>query len=197
MVEGAVTAIANQMANAVNPIRRLISKIEGTSYTELSPENVFLEFFNGPITLNKTTDNCTVALDCVAWVNDGETTVNLRIISNPYLIVHEIFHVFDLTILDGDANQALLNAQDVDDNFPDRPGLDGPSDLRWGFAGSNFSDWQKSRSGLSGEEFADMGIGWTYNRWDSDIDGLTEAGLYRANFMNVNMGLWVYSQISQ
>lgn len=75
------------------------------------------------------------------------------------------------------------------------PNLDEESDLRWGFAGGNFSEWQKSRSGASGEEFADMGIGWTYNQWDSNTKGLTRAGQARADFMNVNMAIWLTERI--
>jgi hypothetical protein len=92
----------------------------------------------------------------------------------------------------GAANQAVADIQDAGVGFPDRPDLKGPSDLRWVFAGPNFSDWQKSHSGLSGEEFADMGIGWTYNRWEtSRAGGWSDDGRARANFMSDHMALWL------
>jgi len=97
-----------------------------------------------------------------------------------------------LTKLGGAAYQAVADIQDAGVGFPDRPALDGPSGNRWGFAGGNFSNWQKSRSGLSGEEFADMGTGWRYNQWETlRTGGWSDDGRARGNFMNVNMALWL------
>jgi hypothetical protein len=191
-----VNALANRMAASINWLAGLKYDVEGIAYTAVSAKDAFLGVFNGPITMNKAAGNCTVARDCVAWVNPGETIVNIGSNFNnltPQLVIHEIFHIFDLTILGGVANQAVLAAQNANANFPDRPELGGPSRDRWGFAGGNFSNWQKSRSGLSGEEFADMGIGWTYNQWERSRtgSGWSDDGKARANFMNVNMALWV------
>lgn len=36
-----------------------------------------------------------------------------------------------------------------------------------------------------------MGIGWVYNRWEANANGLTRAGQARADFMNVNMAIWL------
>jgi hypothetical protein len=116
-------------------------------------------------------------------------------------MIHEIFHTIDLVILGGAANRALLAAQNANPTFPNRPDLNLQGNefdpTRWGFAGGNFSPWQKSRSGASGEEFADMGIGWTYNRWDPSDTGVgwSPAGQARADFMNVNMAIWLNERI--
>jgi hypothetical protein len=160
----------------------------------VSAEGAFLGVFGGPITMNRTNQVCPFG-DCVAWVNSGETIINIENGFNnltPQLIVHEIFHIFDLTILEGAAHQAVSDVQKADASFPDRPDTGATLD-RWGFAGGNFSDWQKSRSGLSGEEFADMGTGWTYNQWERSRtgSGWSDDGKARANFMDVNMALWL------
>ena len=109
-----------------------------------------------------------------------------------------MFHVFDYVVL-GEAGQvALSDIQAADKNFPDRPDT-GATAETWGFAGGNFSEWQKSRSGASDEEFADMGIGWTDNQWEISKSGVgwSPKGQARANFMNVNMALWLEQQLSQ
>lgn len=198
MAHQAASAIGNRMASVVNPLRRLESTLEGTTYTSSSAEEAFLGVFDGPITMHKYTDrSCTVASGCRAWASRTETTISVgkEGVTNHYLFIHEIFHTLDIVVLGNAANETLLAAQQAAPNFPNRPNLNGPSDLKWGFAGENFSEWQKSRSGASGEEFADMGIGWTYNQWDTDADGLTDFGRARANFMDVNMAIWLDQQI--
>ena len=191
VVHQATRLVANQMARAFNQVRRFESVIMDTvgSFASMSATAVFRGVFGGPVTFNRTSVTCPYG-ECVAWVNSGETIVNGQF-SNVQLVIHEIFHVFDLTALGGVANQAWAGMQEAYGSaYPDRPDLDRESDKKWGFAGPNFSDWQKSRSGDPAEEFADMGIGWTYAQWDTTSYG-RRAGRARADFMNNRMGMWV------
>ncbi len=195
-VRQATTRVGNRIASTVNSMRRFEAKVAGlmpTLYKTVSGIDAFLGVFDGPITVEKTSKKCDIARDCVAKTSNG--VIYVSVTPNPHLIVHEIFHLFDLNVLIGAANQTLhdiqVRSRGYINPFPDRPDLDGESSLTWGFAGGNFSNWQKSRLGLSGEEFADMGIGWTYGRWDSDADGLTDDARARSTFMNTKMSLWL------
>jgi hypothetical protein len=83
---------------------------------------------------------------------------------------------------------ALARTQAAEPSFPDRHN-DDPNPQ--GFAGPRYN-WQQSASGAPGEEFADMFIGWTYNRWETDPHGsLTVPGGSRADWMAAHMPLWV------
>ncbi len=193
----AASAIGQRMASVVNPLKRMAARMEGTTYTSLSAADAFLGAFGGSITIqNKEeylVDGGGFNVYAIASETQALITIGINAITNHQLFIHEIFHIFDQVVLGGIANETLFAAQQADATFPNRPNLDGQSDLRWGFAGSNFSEWQKSRSGASGEEFADMGIGWTYNQWEPSDTGIgwSQQGQARANFMDVNMGLWL------
>ena len=193
----AASAIGQRMASVVNPLKRMAARMEGTTYTSLSAADAFLGAFGGSITIqNKEeylVDGGGFNVYAIASETQAMITIGIDAITNHQLFIHEIFHIFDQVVLGGIVNETLFAAQQADATFPNRPNLDGPSDLRWGFAGSNFSGWQKSRSGASGEEFADMGIGWTYNQWEPSDTGIgwSQQGQARANFMDVNMGLWL------
>ena len=189
MIIQAANDVANQMADTVNAGRAIEDRI--------SPKQTFSRVFGGSVEAHKTSQGCTVATDCVAWASLTESLLTFTQLTNPHLFVHELFHTFDLVILENDANQTLFNEQNTNGAFPNRPNLTGESRLQWGFAGGNFSDWQKSRSGISGEEFADMGIGWTYGQWQRDADGLTVDGQARADFMDAHMPGWILDAIGE
>jgi hypothetical protein len=55
----------------------------------------------------------------------------------------------------------------------------------WGFAG-RFERWQFGMTDDTGEVFADMFLGWTYNQW-----GDNDSGINRASYMNQTMPLYV------
>lgn len=194
---GGLTLAEMQMAHqaASDIAQRMAQEMGG-----LSAQEAFLSVFGGPITLSNVdkylVDAAGFSVYAIASQTEALITVGIKEITNHYLFIHEIFHLLDIVVLGGAANQALWDDQRAPGStFPNRPNLDGPSDEWWGFAGGNFSEWQKSRSGASGEEFADMGIGWTYNQWDSSTKGLTRAGQARADFMNVNMAIWLTERI--
>ncbi len=108
------------------------------------------------------------------------------------LVIHENAHAFENALArflgyKPPRNQ-LSAAQSADFSFPDRPDNCGSSDY-CGFAGDPYQ-WQQSISGAPEEEFADMFIGWAFNRWENTELG-RESGQARSNFMNTYMPLWV------
>jgi hypothetical protein len=110
-----------------------------------------------------------------------------------HLVIHELGHSFNghMTNLFGAeaAPYHMLSATQANDpRFPDR--VDNDSRLV-GFAGPRYN-WQQSGSGAPGEEFADMFLGWTYNRWETFPNGsLNRAGRGRSEWMASHMPLWV------
>ena len=197
---GDLTLAEKQMAHqaADDIAQRMAQEVGG-----LSAQETFLNVFGGPITLANVDKDLVDAggfsVYAIASQTENLITIGKKEITNHYLLVHEIFHLLDIVVLGGDANQALLDVQSAPGStFPNRPNLEEGSDLRWGFAGGNFSQWQKSRSGASGEEFADMGIGWTYGQWETNALGaLTTAGQDRANFMSQHMSGWLLQAMGQ
>lgn len=102
--------------------------------------------------------------------NDATATVGTR----PQFSVHELGHVFENVI------QAAIGKkrgrEDMPPSLVNRPN---------GFLPGR---WQQSPKVERGEIFADMFVGWVYDRWET-IDGspdspLREMGLDRKNFMD-------------
>lgn len=94
-------------------------------------------------------------------------------------IVHELGHAFDqimgeqprLAVSNGWAN---LQRGDVEGE-------------NYGFASAlNVRDWQQNPANENHEVFADMFLGWVFNRWATN-----PTGDYRQSWMNVNMSAWV------
>jgi len=90
-------------------------------------------------------------------------------------VIHELGHAFNnrLWVVSSSRNYRLGefelgNRQAQDPNFPDRSDGQDPGD--YGFAGpfGAWGGWQPSTDGSPGEEFADMFIGWTYQRFSRD-----------------------------
>jgi hypothetical protein len=108
-----------------------------------------------------------------------------------HLVLHELGHAFNALMenLIGEKaapyNQLYLT-QANDPTFPNREGSDA---LNFGFAGPRYN-WQQSASSSYTEEFADMFLGWSYNRWEEDSDGLTVDGQARSDWMDRMQG-WV------
>ena len=77
-----------------------------------------------------------------------------------------------------------------------RRGLDN-DDYSYGFAGRLYG-WQQSPEATTGEEFADMFLGWNYNQWAPSIDrGFYTVGQARANFMDRHMAPLIALVINQ
>ena len=107
---------------------------------------------------------------------------------DPRLVVHEFGHVFNARVaninLDGDTPYTALDATFASNSsFPRRgdPGNAGFAGPQWG--------WQQSGEDSSNEEFADMFVGWVFNRFASNPGGSA-----RSAWMNApeHMQYWVY-----
>ena len=59
--------------------------------------------------------------------------------------------------------------------------------------------WQRRLSGYNGaeEHFADMFLGWVYNKWEIDptTGQLTQMGASRSSFMNLHMREWIGKKV--
>jgi hypothetical protein len=81
----------------------------------------------------------------------------------------------------------------------DRAGAGGDDDdeRNYGFAGE-FAGWQQSQQATVGEEFADMFIGWNYNKWEANpSDQDYRLGQARATFMESHMKWWITAVINR
>jgi RHS repeat-associated protein len=95
--------------------------------------------------------------------------------------IHEIGHAFDSST-EHKGRNSVINKWASNPDFPRRGG----SCLveTYGYFGTCY-DWQQSSESTAGEEFADMFIGWLYDRWEIDPEGvLTTDGQARFDFMN-------------
>jgi RHS repeat-associated protein len=98
-------------------------------------------------------------------------------------VAHELGHAFAQRAGEQPYNDLTQNWNNAD--FPRR------GDDNNGFAGE-YPGWQQSTSATNREEFADMFLGWSYNRW-SDSD----AGRARSQWMTTNMADWMSDAIDQ
>jgi RHS repeat-associated protein len=99
---------------------------------------------------------------------------------DPRLVVHELGHSFNAAMVnnigeDWSPYSVLDKTVTNDPTFPRR------SDLNNGYAGP-FPKWQQSSENTVGEEFADMFIGWVFDKW-----GRGTPGSLRADWMRWNM----------
>jgi hypothetical protein len=92
---------------------------------------------------------------------------------------HELGHGFESKI-----NNVIPTKKDVRDLIPENTAN------RSGFAGP-FNGWQQSDRETRGEIFADMFLGWTYDRWEEEDGRLTDPAALKADFMNQNMPSWI------
>jgi hypothetical protein len=116
------------MAGTLNSQRSHLTGIEGAAYANVSAKDAFLGVFGSPITLNREAknlvDNGGFNVYAIASETQALITVGLKTITNHYLFVHEIFHILDMVILGGAANQSLWDVQRAPGStFPNRPKL--------------------------------------------------------------------------
>jgi hypothetical protein len=177
----------------------------------MSPKEAFLIIHKGPIEIIR------VAEESGAW---GESqspsrihifagTTPEEIAGSPRFIIHEVGHSFDSAIgatigrKVGWNNGKLV----IYENRLGRLELtENLYDTRGGFYGV-FGDWQFSEDvgGLDlvnntdgrGEIFADMFVGWVYNKWEQEqySNVLTTLGSQRQDYMDSRMQKWVYGII--
>jgi RHS repeat-associated protein len=140
------------------------------------------------------------------------STWKLSPITARNLVVHELGHVFSRILSSSTANYGNNGAGDIlyrgvwqgnwaklncNDDWPNRwKTAYGPN---YGFASDGVNDltWQlhfMQDQGLyaANEEFADMFLGWVFNKWETDAsNSLTYAGGMRSDWMNHWMPIWL------
>ena len=114
-------------------------------------------------------------------------------------VVHELGHAFKWALhskSEIDVYSELGQYRISHPDFPDRETFDGPSLTTGPFDGfasrQNQTSWQVSLEGSDSEEFADQFLGWTFNKWETNLSGsLTTDARARSNMMNNSMPTWV------
>jgi hypothetical protein len=110
--------------------------------------------------------------------------------SNFYLktrnnFVHELGHGFNSRLSAG-PESFLSDAYTYVPGFPRRPDKPVEGEFYGYASGYNHLTWQMAvtNPGSASENFADMFLGWTYSKWETDRSGYTVAGTALNFFMN-------------
>lgn len=113
----------------------------------------------------------------------GDTNDRIK----PNLVCHELGHLFS-------QRRGLRPYTDLKNEWAAQPGFphrDETNREARGYAGLAFV-WQQSRSLTQNEEFADMFLGWSFDKWEVDDQGaLTTAGRIRSEWIGGHMAGWV------
>ncbi len=201
-IEQAVQGVGNALARAHNSFAMRAFRIGAIdSYQSLTARDAFLAVYGGRVRFHRPGISCEVALERQCFGSSAGRTITVytnadgATAGNHHFIVHELGHSFESRV------NALLGNSYVRNRLGGSPDIarrdldvrDGPNN---GFAGPLWG-WQQSGSATTGEEFADMFMGWTYNRWQLNLNtrllryDLTGQGSARSAFMNANMPSWV------
>ncbi len=151
-----------------------------------TPWGAFQQVYGGIITLTFCNDSCA---DGLAWANSRHSILFDGMYSDTDTaarhVVHEFGHLFDRAVCaangcawdgKGSARSDLRGKLGTCDNSLyclGRIGHTAPYGKFWGFAGG-FEKWQFALTGMasgSGEIFADMFLGWTYDTWEESLRG--------------------------
>ncbi|MCL4266743.1 MAG: RHS repeat-associated core domain-containing protein [Anaerolineae bacterium] len=173
-----------------------------------SPREAFMAVYGGQVTFYKIGyDGCTDGTCYGEWKGDvadisdntiyvytdiydidaeGNKTSNLpEAWAGPKWAIHELGHGFEHKV------NEIIGSNHIRNNLP---AFD--IDNRDGFFGPPFG-WQQSECAIdcNGEIFADMVVGWTYNRWEMGAGILTNAAESKANYMDsiMSRGLLILS----
>jgi RHS repeat-associated protein len=161
-----------------------------SSYPALvSARQAFLMTFGGSMTFNRVNAQG----EGGAWgeAQFGTTTINVfsnassnDIKSHPRWAVHEMGHAFENRMYQ------IMNMKPARNEVPNDLFTREPD--YGGFHGGLLR-WQFNLSIDSGEIFADMFIGWVYNRWEVDpiIGDPTALAISRSNNMSFYMPIWI------
>ncbi len=166
--EGAAKDTANKLSETVG----------------MSPIDAFRSVYNGGFSIKRCQkDQCSG----FGWVTDANTLYIRKVYTNPEVakrhIVHEFGHLLDqrypLNPTFWDLRKSL--AHEVPEyEFPGRTE---------GFAGG-LDDWQFNQADNSWEEFADMYVGWVYDRWATKAQERW-GGNVRSSYMERYMFQWL------
>jgi hypothetical protein len=98
------------------------------------------------------------------------------------MVVHELGHAFKWAVNTKtglDVYHSLGIARDIYPSYPNRETYTGEADHlgpTYGFASpQNQFTWQQSLSGEDSEEFADQFLGYTFNMWATDEEGIARS----------------------
>ena len=117
-------------------------------------------------------------------------------------VVHELGHVFDNLFENAPSNTLSATWTKkiglecyYQENFPHvNPKVTG----NYGFASSSdIRTWQMHPSGEAKEEFADMFLGWVFNRWETNAYGPTPDGSTRSQWMDKYMNIWLNNYMAR
>jgi len=166
----------------------------------LNPVSAFRAIHGGPVTIERRAENATQYYKGIATYWGEKRSAGLiyvfqnvssdTIVAHPRFIAHEMGHAFEEAVADNNIIKPRwrlpvdLLAREIDGT--DYGGFyDGF--LEWQYSEEDGADWR-------GEIFADMFIGWVYDRWENDAVGI---GQQRANFMNRNMPKLIWNIIAR
>ncbi len=171
----------------------------------LRPSEAFLAYYGKPALFYKTGDLKTYYGEYIGLNADNLPTPRINVykynldgtvgyyFDRPNFgyrwATHELGHYFEARI------NGILGTNYVRDDVLGkdttitRRGLD--NDTRsYGFAYFRYG-WQQSPQSTTGEEFADMFLGWNYNQWAPSTDRDYLVGQARSNFMDRHMAPWI------
>ena len=165
----------------------------------LRANEAFLYYYGGIVTFFKTnTDPYPNDTRYGEWV--GNRTVDVytdiyevnndirgqskipRVATGSRWAIHELGHGFEARLNDTVGKSYYIRNNIMPDEIANRDG----------FAGPFGEGWQQSQCTIdcNGEIFADMFIGWNYNRWDTTDEFRVDAEA-KASFMNNHMATWI------
>jgi RHS repeat-associated protein len=183
-------SVATALANAINK-ESWISWKSGDvdEYSDISSTQAFYQIFGGSIVARRSAMSCSRCWAMHQGKLDGshyeiwvyKNTITNTIINHPLLFTHEMGHAFDVA-RGVDSTGVVPNDLLRPVNGDGVIGTDA-NGANYGYAGPHYQ-WQFGRdaNNRAGEEFADMFVGWVYNRWES-----SDLGTRRQEFMNT---LW-------
>ncbi len=195
-VYGAAGAIATRMASMrtaqnIGVHRRNPREVPLKAY---SPEEMFTQAF-GTVTFNRNAGNCEGGT-CWGYANhpvNGTIQVYAQNVGHGHYTAqnaaHELGHIFDRRTGDqARANLATANITYVNERGRINTITTGVNRIQDGFAtqGDMPTTWQQNPARKSGEEFADMFLGWAYNHFANNA-----AGAARFHWMSTNMAEWI------
>lgn len=172
----------------------------GSSALPLTTREAFIYFYGKPALFYKTgtvNEDAPTAYGKYGTTPAGSVGINVYSVAridSPNTgyrwATHELGHYFEARVNGIMGTYYARNTLGRDTTIP-RRGTDNDVNS-YGFAGTRYG-WQQSPETTTGEEFADMFLGWNYNRWEMEEDGsgLTDLGQARSNFMDRYMASWI------
>jgi RHS repeat-associated protein len=203
-IDIATSKVANAYAKAYNEeMKKRKAICEGEPAigyywlpNKISPSTAFLAIHGGPINFWRMSLTSQEYLnnDSANWFAMEKDPRNIYLFKNytesnlggdlnrkTRLYIHEIGHAFDEVI---EKKRSIRASSSLESQYLNHDG----------FAG-DFEYWMFHTQENSIEFFADMFIGWTYQKWDETNGLLTDPALKRSDFMNSRMPNWIVSVI--